>query len=442
MANSSRKLNPIALALAGMGFVLGIGIGIGLAWQVWPVRWYNTDPSDLRVAHQIQHVLMTSDSLALTGDVEVARQRIEGLVDDDTNVTQVANLVERVAVARENSGDAAAALRVRRLAEALKLPDPTLSEFHTPGRRLALVPSWLGYILLALGACVLFAALLIWLRMRPKKAGVIKEARVPAARPSPPADAYEYLRADQGAAPETPTERPPAKARPEPREEEQRRSYSAQEQAQPLEPEPQEIPYTPDADRLTFSEPPEETIEEESAPPRAEAEPEPVQPPPAAQPEILAPSSAAVQSQNVLSIFEAEYAYGDDDFDCSFSIEAEDGNFLGECGVGIGGVLGINDAQQVDAFEVWLFDKGDIRTVTRILASEHADRDASRSAQLEAKAETVVAQRGLVIELETLSLRVSAVVKGFEYVEDREHPNAYFSHLELEMVVERSADLI
>jgi hypothetical protein len=473
-------------------FVLGTALGLGLAWQVWPVRWYNTDPSDLRIQHQIQYVLATADSMALTGDAEMARQRISALVDDDTSWAQAANLVERVAVAQDNEGDGAAALRVRRMAAAIRLPDPTIDEFETAEKRLAMAPTWVGYALLGLGVLMLLAALLaaLWLRRKQSrvtvKEEVIRETSVaPSAerRPRRVEERRERVQrvereAQAGLAPET--EPPISWEDLAEEEEEEEPAY----QTQSVETEPEEAPppiygSTGEEPEPTYRSPEEahviaaagekETVPEQQAVPEqeivseqetgeaelvweeevVEEEEEPTRPEPVQETIIEQPRagrtevpSTVEEPEEMLATFEAEYLYGDDDFDCSFSIEAEDGSFLGECGVGIGGVLGADGAQQVDAFEVWLFDKGDIRTVTKILSSEYSEEDDSRRAQLDAKGEIVVAHRGLIIDLETLSLRVRAVVTDFEYAEDDQYPNAYFQRLEIEMAVQRIEDAL
>ena len=71
------------------------------------------------------------------------------------------------------------------------------------------------------------------------------------------------------------------------------------------------------------------------------------------------------------------YMAGDDLYDDSFSIDSPSGEFLGECGVGISDTIGVGDPKKVTAFEVWLFDKNDIQTVTKVLMSEHAFNDAA-----------------------------------------------------------------
>ncbi|MBE0696673.1 MAG: hypothetical protein IH586_07100, partial [Anaerolineaceae bacterium] len=61
------------------------------------------------------------------------------------------------------------------------------------------------------------------------------------------------------------------------------------------------------------------------------------------------------------------YTVGNDLYDDSFSIDSSSGEFLGECGVGISETIGVGDPKKVTAFEVWLFDKNDIQTVTKVL---------------------------------------------------------------------------
>jgi len=87
-----------AVPLIVCGLVVGVLLGLLLGWRVWPVQWYDTDPSDLRLQHQVAYVTLVSDSLAVTGDIEAARQRLAELTDGDTTWHQVANLVEMVAL--------------------------------------------------------------------------------------------------------------------------------------------------------------------------------------------------------------------------------------------------------------------------------------------------------------------------------------------------------
>lgn len=125
----------------------------------------------------------------------------------------------------------------------------------------------------------------------------------------------------------------------------------------------------------------------------------------------------------------ATYREGDDFFNPSFSIE--DGTeFLGECGVDISHTIGAGDHKKVTALEVWLFDKSDIRTVVKVLASNYAFQDPSLRAELAAKGEISLINPNDEIILETTALRVRAVVKKVEYADELQ---SYFKEANVEL---------
>ena len=123
-------------------------------------------------------------------------------------------------------------------------------------------------------------------------------------------------------------------------------------------------------------------------------------------------AEAALQQQVGLpppvAQFMSTYIMGDDYFDDSFSIEDASGGFLGETGAGISETIGVGAPKKVTAVEVWLFDKNDIRTVTKVIMSEHAYRDEALRAKLAPKGEAVLARPGAPVELDTQTLRVLA----------------------------------
>jgi hypothetical protein len=127
-----------------------------------------------------------------------------------------------------------------------------------------------------------------------------------------------------------------------------------------------------------------------------------------------------------LGHFVTSYSLGNDVYDESFSIESPTGDFLGECGVGISETIGVGDPDKVTAFEVWLFDKNDIRTVTKVLMSEHAFNDQELRARLATKGEPVLAQPNQVITLETLTLRIDAMVTETMYGTGELPANSFF----------------
>ncbi len=131
--------------------------------------------------------------------------------------------------------------------------------------------------------------------------------------------------------------------------------------------------------------------------------------------------------------FMSAYIAGDDYYDDSFSIEDESGGFLGETGAGISETIGVGQPKKVTAIEVWLFDKNDIRTVTKVLMSEHAYNDEALRAKLAPKGEAVLAQPGAQIELETQTLRVIATIRDMAYGTGPLPPNSYFERLTLDI---------
>jgi hypothetical protein len=138
--------------------------------------------------------------------------------------------------------------------------------------------------------------------------------------------------------------------------------------------------------------------------------------------------------QPPLGHFFTTYQLGEDTYDESFSIETPMGEFLGECGVGISETIGAGDPDKVTAFEVWLFDKSDIRTVTKVLMSGHAFQDDSLRAKLASKGEAVLAQPGSPFLLDTSGLQVRVDVSELVYGEGDLPPNSFFSKLTVELV--------
>jgi hypothetical protein len=131
--------------------------------------------------------------------------------------------------------------------------------------------------------------------------------------------------------------------------------------------------------------------------------------------------------------FMTTYVLGDDLYDDSFSIDGPDGSFLGECGMGISETIGVGDPKKVMAFEVWLFDKNDIRTVTKVLMSDHAFRDEALKSRLAAKGEPVLLTPGDTVSLETASLVVTARVVDMAYGGGALPPSSFFERLTIEL---------
>jgi hypothetical protein len=129
------------------------------------------------------------------------------------------------------------------------------------------------------------------------------------------------------------------------------------------------------------------------------------------------------------------YVLGDDLYDESFSIDTAGGEFLGEYGVGVSEAIGVGDPKKVTALEIWLFDKNDIKTATKVLMTEHAFGDAGIRSRLEPKGELVLASPQAQILLETATLQLLATVVDLEYGHGPMPQNSYFERITLELAV-------
>jgi hypothetical protein len=146
-------------------------------------------------------------------------------------------------------------------------------------------------------------------------------------------------------------------------------------------------------------------------------------------------SFPAPGDQAPMAQFMASYKAGDDMFDDSFSIDSPSGEFLGECGAGISETIGVGVPKKVTAFEVWLFDKNDIQTVTKVLMSAHAFNDPAIRQKLEAKGEPFQANSGGQTLLETATLRLVARVVDMTYGQGALPESSYFDSLVLELAI-------
>ncbi len=177
----------------------------------------------------------------------------------------------------------------------------------------------------------------------------------------------------------------------------------------------------------------EEYFEEEQQPVKAASyvPPAPVKAAPA--PTRTVPTKAAASSP--AAHFMTTYVVGDDLYDDSFSIDDPSGAFLGECGVGISDTIGVGDPKKVTAFEVWLFDKNDIQTVTKVLMSSHAMNDPMIRQRLASKGDPVLVEPGQQLLLETATLQLEARVIELVYGQGALPSGSFFERLTLEIAV-------
>jgi hypothetical protein len=134
-----------------------------------------------------------------------------------------------------------------------------------------------------------------------------------------------------------------------------------------------------------------------------------------------------------LAQYVTTYALGDDRYDMSFSIETSTGDFLGECGVGISKTIGTGSPDKVTALEAWLFDKNDIRTITKVLMSEHAYNDPAIRAELAPKGDAILMKKGEVVTLLTQTLKVNVRIDDLAYGSGGLPSNSFFQQATIEL---------
>jgi hypothetical protein len=96
--------------------------------------------------------------------------------------------------------------------------------------------------------------------------------------------------------------------------------------------------------------------------------------------------------------------------------------------------IGGGDVQRVTAFEVWLFDKTDIRTVSLVLASGHAHTDPALRTKLASRGEVVLAQQGSRFSVQTSSLRLDGQILDLAYGGGDVPAQSYFTSFSVELV--------
>ncbi len=134
-----------------------------------------------------------------------------------------------------------------------------------------------------------------------------------------------------------------------------------------------------------------------------------------------------------LAQFASTYMHGDDHYDLSFTIKAAHGDFLGECGVGISETTGMGKPKQVIALEVWIFDKNDINTVTKVLRSAHAPYTPRPRSPRNPVNEVLMIEPDQLVVLETKTLRLRVKVLAVEYCGELAGTTGAFKQVSLKL---------
>lgn len=410
------KTRPLWAAIAGFAIGLIIGLPV-LGWGLWPVKWKDADASFLRQDLQKHYLCMVVDSYAVNKDADLARQRLDSLgkeiikepllfenlavggckysASDEVVVNLMAALrgeksVEVAPAEPEKTEDVAAALSTQPVAPAVTdsstapLPGVTKPKQKSGGSMLLL--SLLCALFLVIGGALVY---IFFIRNRRAFDNVPSVG-----------DEDDYYEEDEAEEVEPAYAAPVVKPAP---------AASTQSQYAP-----EDLDYYAPRTGSTYE---EEVFE------------------PAPVTKVVEPSPSVVPGAGPVAHFMTTYVIGDDLYDDSFSIDAKNGSFLGECGVGISDSIGVGDPKKVTAFEVWLFDKNDIQTVTKVLMSAHAMNDAGIKQRLASKGDPVMVEAGQQLLLETATLQLEARVIEMVYGQGALPPGSFFQRMTLELSV-------
>ncbi|MDM8532599.1 hypothetical protein QUF63_15625 [Anaerolineales bacterium HSG25] len=123
------------------------------------------------------------------------------------------------------------------------------------------------------------------------------------------------------------------------------------------------------------------------------------------------------------------YTLGRNPYDESFTLETEAGDFLGEAGIGMNNVVEGSSSGQVKDFDVWVFDKTDINTYSRIVMSEAAynDEELRNRVELNPLAKAISAKQGDSTTIESKTMRIEVKLDEVELDETK----LFFNNLKI-----------
>ena len=384
-------------------FLVGVLLGwIVLGWALFPVRWTQVYPNDLRADIRNDYLAMTADSYAVTQDLEQAARRLQYWPPEE-----IGPILYQRSTILESQGRTQDAQRLRQLGERLLLsplgePGATTIVI-SPDEESASGVNWGMALLFVLALTVLVALGYILYRL-----GLPWPRHAPTSTRASEAPVIEI----SDAAPQTFAD-------------------NEEEVGPPTTLEPDTIPSPESGEDDEDVYPPDieddddEGALAEEAPQAEEGEEERWQeyqadwedeapPPPTTEP--VTPVTPAAQPRDARGVQATNLARfdGDPDYNDIFPIEEGD-TYLGEYGAGVA-ETGRDNPNYVYTMEVWLFDKSDIRTVSAILMHPDVYADPNRRQEVVSAAnDSAPLQPGATVRLQTSRLALEGRVRRVEF---------------------------
>jgi hypothetical protein len=156
----------------------------------------------------------------------------------------------------------------------------------------------------------------------------------------------------------------------------------------------------------------------------------------AAAPAATSPRQVVSAGEQRIGSFDTVYEIGDDRYDDSFPIHGAMGELIGECGASIVERIDVGSPARVVAVAVWLFDKGDFQSTTKVLMSDFAFGDAALRDKLRNRGDALQARLGS-FDIVTSALRVEVEVTMLECAPVGGASSGYFEKLGLHFNVFR-----
>ena len=398
--SQDRLSNPFwrGVAIFAIGLVVG---WLVFGWLLFPVRYTEAFPNELRPEEVNEYLLMTAESYAATGDLRTAAKRLRFWEPE-----QLAVMFNQLAQSVETTNPASAAY-LRLLARDLHL-STSASKPPPPPRRTGGVV-WLIALVLAL-------AILAGLIFIAQKFGLLGQRE--------PATDSDIL--PQEAAPPHPSEAGLGDAEATPRSvspplalssvgtvvQQETEETLSPDTAIPVEPEIEDLPSEFEMDEF----PPDEMPDippDEIAPTIPEPEEELVD----ETPEVIPPIPDEVEvmdDEDAPLTPQVIHFDGDPAFNTIIAIEAND-DYLGEYGLSAGQTAPSNPNLAI-TLEVWLFDKSDTQTTDAALVPPVVATDpALRARYVRENMNVFPLKEGQIFLLETAELRLEGRVRRVQF---------------------------
>jgi hypothetical protein len=132
---------------------------------------------------------------------------------------------------------------------------------------------------------------------------------------------------------------------------------------------------------------------------------------------IAAEKRGPAEAERFVPVWSHEVVYKGEGskFDRTYRLGEPGAEYLGECGAGATNV-GLADSDRINALEVWLFDRSDIRTEARVLMSERAFANEKLRAEVSTRGKPMLAVPGTVFTLKGNRLQTEVTIEEVSYL--------------------------